>query len=686
MAPILSTRGLNVGYKTASSHKSALRDVSFDVNAGEALAIVGESGSGKSTIALSILGLAASNARIGAERILFEGEDIAHAGEARRRELRGSRIGTVFQDPFTSLNPALTVGFQVAEPLMQHRRWPREQALARALQLLDEVGIADTARVSQSYPHQLSGGMQQRALIAIAIACEPTLLLLDEPTTALDVTIEARILDLLRDLKRRRGLSIVFITHNLGVVKRFCQQVCVLYAGEIVERGPVAEILAAPRHPYTKGLIASSPRIWGDRHSRLQSIGGKIPDRPEAIAGCVFQDRCPFAEAGCDEPQSLVDDGAGHAVRCWKAARLAGTGWPVAPRQATAAQRAPSAALIEVNGLRKEFSVGSAFAGLAITRGAGGLPRLAPAARRIVAVDGVSLSIAPGEVLGVVGESGSGKSTLGRSMLRLVEPTAGQILLRGEDITRRRQKSLKAVRKELQIILQNPDSSLNPRRTVDDAIGRSITLFEGLRGVQRRARVDALLAQVELPPAYGARYPHQLSGGEKQRVGIARALASSPSLIVCDEAVSALDVSLQAAILNLLLDMRDQLGLAYLFISHDLSVVAYLADRIAVMYAGRFVEVGTKQQVLQPPYHPYTRALLSAVPSLAEGPDAHSSGLPDAGAIPAAKPASAAVDGKLVEVAPGHWIAGGLDTAVPAAAPAVRVDIDAVHASDGSDD
>ncbi|MEP6939453.1 MAG: ABC transporter ATP-binding protein [Rudaea sp.] len=662
----MSARGLNVDYSTSSGDRSALRDVAFDVNVGEALAIVGESGSGKSTIALSILGLAASNARIVSEKILFEGEDIAHAGEVRRRELRGSRIGTVFQDPFTSLNPALTVGFQVAEPLMQHRRWPREQALARALQLLDEVGISDTGRVGKSYPHQLSGGMQQRALIAIAIACEPSLLLLDEPTTALDVTIEARILDLLRELKQRRGLSIVFITHNLGVVKRFCQQVCVLYAGEIVERGAVEEILATPGHPYTKGLIASSPRIWGDRNSRLQSIGGKIPDRPEAVAGCVFKARCPFAEAACNEPQSLRDDGAGHAIRCWKSAGLAGTGWPAATLQKTAVPRPPSTALIDVRGLRKEFSVGSAFAGFAIKHVPGRLPRLAAAARNIIAVDGVSLSIAPGEVLGVVGESGSGKSTLGRSMLRLVEPSAGQILLRGEDITHRRQKDMKAVRKDLQIILQNPDSSLNPRRTVDDAIGRSITLFEGLRGAQRRARVDALLALVELPAAYGARYPHQLSGGEKQRVGIARALASSPSLIVCDEAVSALDVSLQAAILNLLVDMRDQLGLAYLFISHDLSVVAYLADRIAVMFAGRFVEVGSKQQVLRPPYHPYTRALLAAVPSLAEGPVAHVSGLPDAGVGTDATAMSATRgtgDHELVEVAPGHWIAGGLEAA-----------------------
>jgi peptide/nickel transport system ATP-binding protein len=658
--PILSVSGLSVAYATATGSKAALRNVSFDLDCGEALAIVGESGSGKSTVALSILGLAAGNARIACERIVFEGEDISRIGEARRTQLRGSRIGTVFQDPFTSLNPALTVGFQVAEPLIEHKRWSRTQAMTRAVELLDEVGITDAERVSQSYPHQLSGGMQQRALIAAALACEPALLLLDEPTTALDVTVEAQILALLQDLKSKRGLSILFITHNLGVVRRFCDRVCVLYGGEVVEYGPVAEILSAPRHPYTKGLIASSPRIWSEQNARLQSIPGKIPERPETVPGCVFRGRCPFAEARCEDGQTLEPAAADHAVRCWKSADLSGAAWPTVQPPIAAKAGQLDEPLVAVENLRKEFEVGGSFGTFVLKRVPGRLPRLASTARQVKAVDGVSLSIAAGEVLGVVGESGSGKSTLGRSMLRLIEPTAGKILLRRQEITHLPQKDLKAIRKELQIVLQNPDSSLNPRKTVDDAIGRSVTLFEGLRGLERRSRVEQLLAMVELPASYRSRYPHQLSGGEKQRVGIARALASSPALIVCDEAVSALDVSLQAAILNLLLDMRDRLGLAYLFISHDLSVIAYLADRIAVMYGGRIVELGSKRQVLQPPYHPYTRMLLSSVPSLAEG-----SSLAEALTC-FDPPKTTSIDSPwrtdgdraLTEVASGHWIAG----------------------------
>jgi len=521
----------------------------------------------------------------------------------------------VFQDPFTSLNPAIQVGRQIAEPLVLHRALSEGDAAIEARRLLDEVGIPRPDDVARAYPHQLSGGMKQRALIATALACSPELLVLDEPTTALDVTIEAQILDLLERLRRDRGLSMLYITHNLGVVARICDDVCVLYAGRVVESGPADRVLHSPRHPYTKGLLASLPRVTERRH-RLSPIPGRFPDLASPPTGCVFHPRCHFALERCaTEPQVL--SGGVHPARCWRADALEGTQWPAPEPVASPVAGEPgrsSIPLVETKDLARVFQMGGVFDSLRLDWSGGFALRFDPP--RVRAVDGVTLEIAPGEVLGLVGESGCGKSTLGRMLVRLIEPSDGTIRIAGEDVGLLSGKALHEHRRIAQIIFQNPDSSLNPRKTVGEIVARPLVLFGLARRQELDSRVAGLLELVRLPASYVSRYPHQLSGGEKQRVGIARALATEPRFIVCDEAVSALDVSVQAYVLNVLADLRDRLNVAYLFISHDLSVIAHIADRVAVMYRGAIVEEGPVDEVLQPPYHPYTEALLSAIPEV----------------------------------------------------------------------
>jgi peptide/nickel transport system ATP-binding protein len=502
----------------------------------------------------------------------------------------------------------------VAEPLVFHRGLTEGAALNRATELLAEVGIARPREVAAAYPHQLSGGMKQRALIATALACEPRLLLLDEPTTALDVTIEAQILDLLERLRAERGLSILFVSHNLGVIDRLCDDLCVLYAGRVVERGVATEIFRRPRHPYTKGLLASLPRPQAAQEQRLSPIPGGFPDLTKLDAGCHFRARCLFAEAQCATPQSLVGGATGGVARCWKADTVADLPWRADAGDAPAQTRATPAGqpILTATGVRKTFRRGGWLASLRFDPARPWWPRWEPS--RLAAVDGVSLQVRPGEVLGLVGESGCGKSTLGRALLNLIPADQGVIEVEGLELGAADRARLKQMRRRAQIVFQNPDSTLNPRHTVGDILRRPVELFGIATGAAAIKRVDELLELVRLSPDYARRYPHQLSGGERQRVAIARALSSEPAFILCDEAVSALDVSIQAAILNLLADLRDRLGVAYLFISHDLSVIAHLADRVAVMYRGAIVEEGAVAAVLRPPYHPYTEALLSAIP------------------------------------------------------------------------
>jgi peptide/nickel transport system ATP-binding protein len=613
----LNVEGLTVRYRTPGGDVMALADVSLAVAQHRTLAVVGESGSGKSTLALAIMGLLPGEAHVAAGRVLFEGRDVLTLDRESRRKLRGAGMALVFQDPFSVLNPSLRVGAQIGEGLIAHRGLTRKAALARAIDLLREVGIAEAPAVADAYPHELSGGMRQRALIAGALAAEPNLLILDEPTTALDITIEAQILDLLEDLQTRRGLAILFITHNLGVVRRIADEIAVLYAGQVVEQGPTAEVLARPLHPYAKGLLAAVPRL-GAKRERLASIPGRLPDLRDAIAGCRFQPRCPFALEACAMAQPLRPVER-RLLRCHR--DLSGTRWPTAAEQARgpghSAVPRSGAPVVAASGLAKTFTLSRGLSAFALE---GWWPRYQP--MRIRAVDGVTLTIAAGEVVGLVGESGSGKSTLGRLILRLLDPDRGAIRITGEDVTRAPQSALTRMRRTAQIVFQNVDSSLNPRKTVGEIVGRPLRRFAILPSGEVAARVKALLDLVRLPAHYAARYPHQMSGGEKQRVGIARALATKPAFIVCDEPVSALDVSVQAAIVNLLADLRDDLSVAYLFISHDISVVAHLADRIAVMYRGRIVEEGPASAVTGAPLHPYTQALLSAVPTLEAIPGA----------------------------------------------------------------
>jgi len=606
----LDITDLSIAYRAPGGDVTALSGVCLALGKGRTLAVVGESGSGKTTIALAVMGLLPAEAEVAAGRILFQGVDVLALPRADRRRLRGARMALVFQDPYSVLDPAMRIGEQIGEGLVHHRRLTRRAARARAIELLAEVGIGAAAAVADAYPHELSGGMRQRALIAGALAAEPELLILDEPTTALDVTIEAQIYDLFEELRHRRQLTTLLITHNLGVVRRFADDIAVLYAGEVVEQGATVDVLAGPLHPYSKGLLAALPRL-GVRDGRLASIEGRLPDLRRPGGACRFQPRCPFSVAACARPQALAAT-LGRSVRCHRASELANAAWPIQAGAIASRARPPAGApLVKASGLVKTYALSAGLAALSFSEGR---LRYSPVSLR--AVDECALSIAPGEVLGLVGESGAGKSTLGKLILRLQRPDRGSLEIAGRDITRVGERALGAMRRTAQIVFQNADSSLNPSKTVAELIGRPLRRFAVVAPGEVASRVRALLELVRLPAHYAQRYPHQLSGGEKQRVGIARALATEPRFILCDEPVSALDVSVQAAIVNLLADLRDQLGVAYLFISHDIAVVTHLADRIAVMYRGKIVEEGSVEEIVARAHHPYTQSLLAAVPIL----------------------------------------------------------------------
>jgi peptide/nickel transport system ATP-binding protein len=601
---LLEVQDLNVRFDTADGVLHAVRGTSFEVRTGETLGIVGESGSGKSVTAQSLLGLVPGADVTG--HAWFEGHDLLAMSDAQLREIRGQRISMVFQDPLTSLHPLYKLGWQLTEAMRAHGTVSRAAASRRAVELLGMVGIPRPAERLDDYPHQFSGGMRQRVMIAMALALDPALIIADEPTTALDATVQAQVLELLVRLQGELGTSLVLITHDLGVVADLADQVMVMYSGAPVEQADRRAAYYEAHHPYTRGLLESIP-VAGDT-GRLRPIPGQPPSMLAEPPGCAFRPRCRFALARCATdapPLHPVGASPGHQSACWlpdSAAGQVSRRVPV-PVEITAAA-APEAtdggpALLELTGIVKHFPLRSSS--------------LVSREHRFVhAVDGVSLSIRDGETLGLVGETGCGKSTLARCIARLQPVTGGKIVFDGQDITDLNARDLRAVRREVQMVFQDPYGSLNPRRRIGQIVGEPLAVHGLERGARRRERVQELMAMVGLNPEHYNRYPAEFSGGQRQRAGIARALAVSPKLLICDEPVSALDVSVQAQVINLLKDLQAQLDLTCVFISHDLGVVEHVSDRVAVMYLGQIVELASAEALYREPRHPYAAALLSA--------------------------------------------------------------------------
>ena len=625
---LLAVDDLRVHFDTDAGIVKAVDGVSWSINPGETLGIVGESGSGKSVSALAIMGLVPSPpARFPSGRIWFQGRDLLTLNRSEMRAITGNEIAMVFQDPLTCLNPLFKVGSQIAEVIRVHSNVGRLPAKRKAIDLLAEVGIPNPKQRADDYPHQFSGGMRQRAMIAMALANDPTVLLADEPTTALDVTVQAQIMDLLAKLQQDRGTAIVLITHDLGLVASYADQVLVMYAGRVAEQAPINGIFYEPHHAYTLGLLSSLARMDQRRTERLKPIVGQPPSLIRVPSGCPFHPRCAFATDVCREtvPQ-LVAIAPGHLHACHHAEEVAGAAQTFLASVGAAAPSfapsgaAPAAAVARVAVASDELErVEPAVPDVAPLLAVEGLQKYFPITSGIVfrhrigdvkAVDGVSFTVAQGETLAVVGESGCGKSTTARSVLRLLEPTAGKIMFEGKDITHAPAAEMRRLRREMQIIFQDPYASLNPRMTVRNILTEPFKIH----GVDPENRVSDLLERVGLAPEHASRYPHEFSGGQRQRVGIARAIALGPKLVVCDEPVSALDVSIQAQVINLLEELQDDLALTYLFIAHDLSVVRHISDRVAVMYLGGIVELAGRDALFERPAHPYTQALISAVP------------------------------------------------------------------------
>ena len=614
--PLLSVDSLRTQFRTEDGTVTAVDDVSFSLERGEVMGIVGESGAGKSVTARSIMRLIQYPGEIVSGSVTFDGQDLLALSDAEMRSVRGNEITLIPQDPMTSLNPVLTVGQQMIETIELHQDVDREEARSIAIEAMREVEIPAAETRIDEYPHEFSGGMRQRILIAIGLACEPELIIADEPTTALDVTTQAKILDLLNDLREKHGVSILMITHNLGVVAQTCDRVGVMYAGNLVETGAVTDVFERPRHPYTRTLIDAIPAVDGDRN-RLYALPGSMPDLKTLPDGCNFADRCPHVEPACrtggDPELEPVSDGTGSAAACVRSAEL-DLSEPATtddgPRKRKDIDDDP---LLDVRGLKKHFPSGDGlFGNLSLARTDGG--GLTLERRYVKAVDGVSFTINRGETVGLVGESGCGKSTVARTVLKLLEPTDGEVYFDGQPLHELGKSSIRSLRREMQIVFQDPKSSLNPRKTVGQIIGRGMEKHGIASGEKKRERIADLLTRVGLQADDAEKYPHQFSGGQQQRIAIANALAVEPDLIVCDEPVSALDVSVQAQILNLLDDIQSEFGLSYLFISHNISVVQHICDRVAVMYLGEIAEIGSVDQVFDAPYHPYTESLLSAVP------------------------------------------------------------------------
>ena len=617
--PLLLVDGLHVAVDTADGWKEVVRGVSFRVGSGETLGLVGESGSGKTMTVSAIVRLLPNAARATEGAVQFKGEDLLHASPRRLAEIRGKEISMVCQDSLISLNPLMRIGVQVREPLLLHHMAHRRSANSSAEQGLRRLGLPDPARAMRRYPHEFSGGMRQRAMIGTALIASPSLVIADEPTTALDATVQAQIIDIWSRLNRELGVAVILVSHDLGVVSELCDTLAVMYAGRIVEVGPTAVLMAHAKHPYTRALLESMPSAATPRRARLKAIPGEPPVFGAFPAGCPFHPRCLHARDACRSAEPTLDAVGETQVSCWVAQErgtagiesLAGSEAAMEVRPIEAAERdatSPAQSREEILALTqvtRHYLIPSLW------------PLLPP--NRVHALDDVSLAVCRGETLGVAGESGCGKSTLARCVLRLIDVDQGSIMFRGQDITKTRGEKLRQLRKYMQPVFQDPYGSLNPRTRVKDIVGEPL-IAHGVSGEACNRRVAEVLEFVGLGGLYGDCLPHQLSGGQRQRVGIARAIAVNPELIVADEPISALDVSIQAQVLNLFRDLQREFNLTMIFISHDLRVVRHLSTHIAVMFLGKVVEYGPSQEMCQRPMHPYTAALLSCVPEIAEGP------------------------------------------------------------------
>ena len=611
--PLLAVEDLHVTFGSEAGDVRAVRGISYELHAGEVLGIVGESGSGKSVSSMAILGLLPDNARVSGS-VRLAGRELLGLDDKAMSDIRGKEIAMVFQDPLSSLTPVFTVGQQIVEALTIHQDLTKQQAEKRALELLDVVGIPDPQRRFKNFPHEFSGGMRQRVMIAMAIANDPKIILCDEPTTALDVTIQAQILDALKSAQQITGAGILMITHDLGVIAGFADKVTVMYAGRPVEQGTVDEIYYSPRMPYTIGLLGSIPRIDESRaehRSPLTPIEGNPPSMVDLPDQCPFAARCPIVVPAClsREPDLLPAGPGSHPSACHRRGELENGTLPVdevypGPEipEATldAVPRSERAQVLAVSGLQKHFPL---MRGSVFRRRVG----------TVKAVDGIDFEIREGETLGLVGESGCGKTTTLLEILELAAPQAGSIAVFGRETRNMAVKERMKMRRDIQIVFQDPMASLDPRMPVGDAIAEPLRTH-GWESARIKARVEELLKLVGLEPYHAARFPREFSGGQRQRICVARALALEPKVVILDEPVSALDVSIQAGVINLLDELRAKLGLSYLFVAHDLSVVRHIADRVAVMYLGRIVEIGDVASVFRRPSHPYTQALLSAIP------------------------------------------------------------------------
>ena len=608
MAPLLEITGLRTEIRLRHSVVHAVDGVNLHVEAGETLGIVGESGCGKTMTALSIMNLLPTGGHITAGQIKLAGTAINELDEAAMRHVRGNEIGMIFQDPLTSLNPTMTVGAQIAEAVQLHREVSKEQALERAVEVLDLVGLPRSRERISEYPHQFSGGMRQRVMIAMALACEPKLLIADEPTTALDVTIQKQILELIDNLRRRLGMAVILVTHDLGVIAGRADRVAVMYAGKIAETTDTSTLFTNPRHPYTEALFQALPDKAAETRERLYSIPGLPPDLTNPPAACRFAPRCRYAADRCraEEP-TLRFETAGHDFACFFPVGERERGGLVASAPAPAEQALPAEqaangrVLLSTEHLVKDFPV---------TRGAV-LQRRVGA---VSAVADVSFAIRKGETLGLVGESGCGKTTIGRLIVGLEKPTAGSILFEDKDLVGSHGRAYRRQRRSIQYMFQDSYASLDPRMRAGAILREPLEVQHMGSRAEQSSRVQEMLGHVGLPATAVDRFPHEFSGGQRQRLGFARALMLSPELIVADEPVSALDVSIQAQVLNMMKELQSELGLTYLFISHDLAVVRYLSNKIGVMYLGKLVEIGPADEVYLTPAHPYTRGLIDSAP------------------------------------------------------------------------